>query len=53
MKKDITTRFFDEIYKEAPKKNYATNRIVYNRNYEDWSIDLADMIDNKISNTKD
>ena len=44
--------FIDEIYSKAPKKNYPTNKIVYNLIDEVWSIDLADMIDYKISNNK-
>ena len=34
------------------EKKYPTNKIVYNHNDEIWSIDLADMIDYKISNSK-
>ena len=44
--------FIDEIYSTPPKKNYKTNKIVYNNIDEIWSIDLADMIDYKISNNK-
>ena len=52
MKKDLTKIFIDEIYSKPPKKNYPTNKIVYNHIDETWSIDLADMIDYKISNNK-
>ena len=52
MKKDLTKIFTDEIYSKAPKKNYPTNKIIYNHIDEIWSIDLADMIDYKISNNK-
>ena len=52
MKKDLTKRFIDEIYSKAPKKNYETNKIIYNHIDDIWSIDLADMIDYKISNNK-
>ena len=52
MKKDLTKIFIDEIYSTPPKKNYPTNKIVYNHIDETWSIDLADMIDYKISNNK-
>ena len=52
VKKDLIKFFIDEIYSKAPKKNYATDKIVYNHIDEIWSIDLADMIDNKISNNK-
>ena len=50
--KDLTKTFIDEIYSKAPKKNYETNKIIYNHSDEIWSIDLADMIDYKISNNK-
>ena len=50
--KDLTKTFIDEIYSKAPKKNYETNKIIYNHTDEIWSIDLADMIDYKISNNK-
>ena len=52
IKKDLTKIFIDEIYSKPPIKNYPTNRIVYNHIDEIWSIDLADMIDYKISNNK-
>ena len=44
--------FIDEIYSTPPKKNYPTNKIIYNHIDELWSIDLADMIDYKTSNNK-
>ena len=50
--KDKIKIFIDEIYSKAPKKNYPTNKIIYNHIDEIWSIDLADMIDYKISNNK-
>ena len=52
MKRDLTKIFIDEIYSTPPRKNYPTNKIVYNHIDEIWSIDLADMIDYKISNNK-
>ena len=52
MKKDLTKIFIDEIYSKPPKKKYPTNKIIYNHGNEIWSIDLADMIDYKISNNK-
>ena len=52
MKKDITKIFIDELYSKAPKKNYPTNKIVYNHIDGIWSIDLADMVDYKISSSK-
>ena len=51
-KRDLTKIFIDEIYSKPPRKNYPTNKIVYNHVYKIWSIDLADMIDYKISNNK-
>ena len=51
-KKDLTKIFIDEIYSKPPKKNYPTNKIKYNHIDEIWSIDLADMVDYKISNNK-
>ena len=50
--KDLTKTFIDEIYSSAPRKNYPTNKLIYNHTDEIWSIDLADMIDYKISNNK-
>ena len=52
MKRDLTIFFIDEIHKTPPRKNDPTNKIVHNHIDETWSIDLADMIDNKTSNTK-
>ena len=52
MKRDLTKIFVDEIYSKPPLRNYPTNKIVYNYIDEIWSIDLADMIDYKISNNK-
>ena len=52
IKKDLTKKFFHEIYTTPPKKNYPSNKIIYNHIDEIWSIDLADMIDYKISNNK-
>ena len=50
--KDKIKIFIDEIYSKPPKKNYSTNKINYNFVDEIWSIDLADMIDYKTSNSK-
>ena len=50
--KGLTKIFIDEIYSKPPRKNYKTNKIVYNNIDEIWSIDLADMIDYKISINK-
>ena len=52
MKKDLRKIFIVEIYSTPPKKIYPTNKIIYNHIDEIWSIDLADKIDYKISNTK-
>ena len=52
MKKDLTKIFIDEIYSAPPRKNYPTNKIVYKFVDEIWSIDLADMVDYKVSNNK-
>ena len=50
MKNDLTKIFIDEIYSKAPKKNYPTNKIIYNHIDEIWSIDLANFSGYKISN---
>ena len=50
-KKDNIKTFIDEIYSTPPKKNYKPNKLVYKID-EIWSIDLADMVDYKISNNK-
>ena len=50
--RDLTKIFTDEIYSSPPKKVYETNNLVYNHFDEMWSIDLADMIDCKITNNK-
>ena len=52
MKKELIETFVDEIYSKPPKKNYPTNKVIYNHIDEIWSIDLADMIDYKISNNQ-
>ena len=50
--KDLIKIFVDEIYSKPPKKNYPTNKIVYNHIDEIWSIDLVDMVAYKTSNNK-
>ena len=52
VKKDNIRIFTDEIYSRPPIKNYPTTKIIYNHIDENWSIDLADMIDYKVSNNK-
>ena len=52
MKRDKTKIFFDERDSSPPRRNYPTNKTVYNRIDEVWSIDLADAVDYKISNNK-
>ena len=44
--------FIDKISSRPPSRNYPFNKIIYNHNDERWNIDLADMIDYKISNNK-
>ena len=51
-KKDLSKIFIAEIYSKAPMRNYTTTKIVCNHIDEIWSIDLADMIDDKTSNNK-
>ena len=51
-KKDLFKIFFDDIYIKPPKKNYETNEMICNHIDEIWSLDLANMIDYKISNTE-
>ena len=52
MKRDLTKIVVDEIYCPPPQKNHENNKIVYNHNDEIWRIDLADMIDYKITNNE-
>ena len=52
MKKDLTKIFIDRIYSTPAKKNCPTTKKLYNHIDEIWSVDLADMIDYKISNNK-
>ena len=51
-KKDLINIFIDETNSKARMRIYKTNKIIYSQIYEIWSIDLADMIDYKISNNK-
>ena len=51
-KKDLTKTFIDEIYRKPPKKNYPTNKLIYNHIDEIWSIGLTDFLDYKTSNNK-
>ena len=50
--KDIIKIIVDEIYSKVPKKNYPTNKIIYNHIDEIWSIDLGAFSDYKTSNNK-
>ena len=52
LNEDLIKIFIDEIYSKPPKKNYETNKKLYNHIDEIWSFDLADMTDWKISNNK-
>ena len=51
-KKDLIKFFIEKIYSTPPKKNYSTNKIIYNHIDEIWSVDLADLSDYKTSNNK-
>ena len=52
VKRDLTKIFNDEIYSFSPRKNYPTNKRVYNFVNEIRSTELVDMIDYKTSNNK-
>ena len=52
VKRDLIKIFIDEIYSKPPRRNFPNNKIIYNHTDEICSIDLADMIDYKISNNK-
>ena len=52
-KKDNIKTFIAEEYSKPPKKNYPTNKIVYDHVDEIWSVGLADFSDYKTSTTKD
>ena len=52
MNKELIRNFVIEIYSKPPKKNYETNKIVYNHIDETWSIHLAVIIDYKFTNNK-
>ena len=52
VKRELIKIFIDEIYSSPPKKNFPTNKIIYNYVDEIWSIDLADFSDYKTSNNK-
>ena len=52
VKRELTNIFIDEVYSTPLKKNFPTNKVVYNHIDEIWSIDLADRIDYKTSNNK-
>ena len=52
MKRDLTKIFIDEKYRKASIKSYETIKILYSHIDEIWSIVLADMIENKVSNNK-
>ena len=49
-KKYIFKIFIDENYSKPPLRTYLPNKIMYKHFGENCSIDLADMIDYKISN---
>ena len=51
-KKDLTKNLIDEVSSKPAKKNYETNKIIYNHIDERWSIDLAGFSDYKLSYNK-
>ena len=51
-KRDITKIFIDDVYRKPPLRKIPSDKIIYIHIHEIWSIDLADMIDYKISNNK-
>ena len=52
MKRELFEIFIDEIHIKPPMRNYPSNNLFYSHIDETWGIDLADMIDYKISNNK-
>ena len=50
--KDLYKIFIDEIYSKPPMRKYPNNKILYNHVDEIWSIDLAEFLDDKVSNNK-
>ena len=52
VKKDKFKIFTDETFSRPPKRNYPSNKIIYNDIDEIWSNDLADLVDYKTSNNK-
>ena len=51
-KRDVIKIFIHEFYSKPPKKNYETNKILYNHIDEIWSIDLAGFSDYETSTKK-
>ena len=52
VKEDLIKISIHEIYSKPAMRNFPTNKTNYNRIDEIWSIDLADMIDYKISKSE-
>ena len=52
IKKDLTKIFIDESYSTPPRKNYPTNKIVYNNIDVIWSNESADFSDYNTTNNK-
>ena len=52
MKNELIRTFNNKRFSKPPKKNYENNKVIYNHFDETGNIDLADMIDYKISNNK-
>ena len=49
MTKDLPKIFLDKIYSSPPKKKFSTDKLTCNQIEEIGSIDLADIIDYKVS----
>ena len=49
MKGGFTNFFINETYSKPPKRNYPTNKILYNHIEETWSIELMVISGYKIS----
>ena len=52
MNREQTKFYIHESYSSPPRKNYETNKIVYNHFDEIWSIYLADFSDYKTSSNR-
>ena len=52
MKRVITKTIIAEYYAAPPRKNYSTNKVLYNHIDEIWSIALADFSNHETLNNK-